>query len=124
MAAGMSLSVSTDAKTLKEIAETFTKVTGNKAAHQDVPFEEYAKMAEPYLGAYVKWSFGPDAPCDDSVMTWSANFSASWNYWGEGKHTRGYRTSRSHSLRAYQEPRGVDEAKQVRRQAQACAEDE
>ncbi|GJD05127.1 hypothetical protein CH63R_14347 [Colletotrichum higginsianum IMI 349063] len=34
-----------NAKTFTEIAETFTKITGKKAAHQYVPFEEYAKMA-------------------------------------------------------------------------------
>ncbi|KZL67146.1 LysM domain-containing protein, partial [Colletotrichum tofieldiae] len=83
-AAGLNLSVSTDAKTFAEIAETFTKVTGKKAAHQYVPFEDYAKLAEPYPSAYVNWSLGPDAPRDDAVMTWSANFSAWWNYWGEG----------------------------------------
>ncbi|KZL80470.1 hypothetical protein CI238_11905 [Colletotrichum incanum] len=83
-AAGLNLSVSTDAKTFAEIAETFTKVTGKKAAHQYMPFKDYAKLAEPYPGAHVNWSLGPDAPRDDSVMTWSANFSAWWNYWGEG----------------------------------------
>lgn len=47
--------------------------------------EEYLPLAEPYPHAYANWALGPDAPRDESVMTWRENFSAWWRFWGEGK---------------------------------------
>jgi hypothetical protein len=82
--AGLDLSVVTDSVSFGDIARTFTEVTGKRAAHTSVPWEVYAPMAEPYPGAYVNWSLGPDAVRDESVMKWKDNFEAWWRYWGEG----------------------------------------
>jgi hypothetical protein len=82
--AGMDLQVMTDNVSFREIAEVFTEVTGKRAVHKSIPFEEYASIAEPYPGAYVNWALGPDAVRDDSVMTWRENFGAWWRYWGGG----------------------------------------
>lgn len=82
--AGIDLSVVTEFVSFAEIARTFTEVTGKPAAHKKLPFEEYAPLAEPYPGASVNWSLGPDAPRDDSIMSWRDNFGAWWRYWGDG----------------------------------------
>ncbi|KAL2842110.1 hypothetical protein BJX68DRAFT_278457 [Aspergillus pseudodeflectus] len=82
--AGMDLQVMTDNVSFGEIAKVFTEVTGKRAVHKSIPFEEYASIAEPYPGAYVNWALGPDAVRDDSVMTWRENFGAWWRYWGGG----------------------------------------
>ncbi|KAM0598551.1 hypothetical protein ACHAPH_003994 [Verticillium nonalfalfae] len=84
-AAGLDLSVVTDNVSFPEIAKTFTEVTGKQGVFKSTPFEHYAKVAEPYPGAYVNWSLGPDAPRDESVMKWNDNFGAWWRYWGEGR---------------------------------------
>ncbi|KAM0274878.1 hypothetical protein ACHAQH_007803, partial [Verticillium albo-atrum] len=83
-AAGLDLSVVTDTVGFTEIAKTFTEVTGKQGVFKSIPFEHYAEVAEPYPGAHVNWSLGPDAPRDESVMSWKANFGAWWRYWGEG----------------------------------------
>ncbi|KAI1378017.1 NmrA family protein [Hypoxylon crocopeplum] len=82
--AGINLPVSTDTVSFEEIAKAFTEVTGKPAFHVTLPFEEYAPLAEPYPGAFVNWSLGPDAARDDSVMTWRQNFGAWWRFYGEG----------------------------------------
>ncbi|CRK47150.1 hypothetical protein BN1723_007375 [Verticillium longisporum] len=84
-AAGLDLSVVTDNVSFPEIAKTFTEVTGKQGVFKSTPFEHYAKVAEPYPGAFVNWSLGPDAPRDESVMKWNDNFGAWWRYWGEGR---------------------------------------
>ncbi|EEY15741.1 NmrA family protein [Verticillium alfalfae VaMs.102] len=61
-AAGLDLSVVTDNVSFPEIAKTFTEVTGKQGVFKSTPFEHYAKVAEPYPGAYVNWSLGPDVP--------------------------------------------------------------
>lgn len=83
-AAGLDLTVAADNVSFADIAETFTRVTGRRSVHKHVPFAEYAAQAQPYPGAYVNWGLGPDAPRDESVMTWRENFEAWWRYWGEG----------------------------------------
>lgn len=83
--AGLDLEVATDQVTMEDIAKTFTKVTGLKAEHKYLPFDEYAKLAEPYPNAWANWAAGPNAPRDESSMTWRQNFSAWWRYWSEGK---------------------------------------
>ncbi|KAG7118752.1 NmrA-like family domain-containing protein 1 like [Verticillium longisporum] len=84
-AAGLDLLVVTDNVSFPEIAKTFTEVTGKQGVFKSTPFEHYAKVAEPYPGAFVNWSLGPDAPRDESVMKWNDNFGAWWRYWGEGR---------------------------------------
>ncbi|KAK4553155.1 hypothetical protein LTR86_009685 [Recurvomyces mirabilis] len=81
---GVQLKIATDAVTFEEIAEIFTKVTGKKALHEYVPLEQYLPAAEPYPNAPANWAAGPDAPRDDSTMTWRENFGPWWRYWGEG----------------------------------------
>ncbi|CAD6447349.1 7957b2b8-0da6-4405-9292-4084d34caf50 [Sclerotinia trifoliorum] len=83
-AAGFDLSVVTDSVSFAEVAETFTKVTGKRGVHKYMTDEDYKKVAEPYPGAYVNWSLGPDVHRDESVMLWADNFAAWWRYWGEG----------------------------------------
>ncbi|KAK3670046.1 hypothetical protein LTR78_010077 [Recurvomyces mirabilis] len=81
---GLQLKVATDAVTFEEIAGVFTKVTGKKAVHEYVPLEQYLLAAEPYPDAPANWAAGPDAPRDESTMTWRENFGPWWRYWGEG----------------------------------------
>lgn len=82
--AGLDLAIATDQVNFTEIAETFTKVTGKKAAHVVIPLEEYLPLAEPYPNAWANWAAGPDVVRDESAMTWRENFSAWWRYWSEG----------------------------------------
>ena len=83
--AGVQLKVATDEVSFEDIARTFTEVTGIKASHQFVPLDTYLPTAEPYPGAMSNWAAGPDAPRDESFMTFQENFRAWWKYWGEGK---------------------------------------
>ena len=83
-AAGLDLSVVTDWVSFPDIARTFTEVTGKLGVHKSVPWEAYASVAEPYPGAYVNWSLGPNAVRDESVMKWKDNFGAWWRYWADG----------------------------------------
>lgn len=85
--AGLELKVTTDEVTFEEIAKIFTEVTGKKASHKHLSFEEHMPLAEPYPGALAQWSTGPlpaGTVKDDSSMTWRENFTAWWRYWGEG----------------------------------------
>ncbi|KAF4783329.1 NmrA family protein [Colletotrichum scovillei] len=82
--AGLNLEVTTDEVSFADIARIFTEVTGKKGIHKSVPFEEYAPLAEPYPGAYVNFSVGPEVARDESDMTWRQNFGAWWRFWGEG----------------------------------------
>ncbi|KAK4237585.1 hypothetical protein C8A03DRAFT_15889 [Achaetomium macrosporum] len=82
--AGLDLSVVTDWVSFGDIAKTFTEVTGKRGVHKAVPWEAYAAIAEPYPGAYVNWSLGPNAARDESVMKWTDNFGAWWRYWAGG----------------------------------------
>lgn len=81
---GLDLEVATDEVSFSTIASTFTRVTGKKAEHIFVPFDDDAAGAEPYPNAFANWAAGPDAERDESVMTWRQNFKAWWKYWGEG----------------------------------------
>ncbi|KAM0255744.1 hypothetical protein ACHAQJ_005498 [Trichoderma viride] len=83
--AGLDLEVATDQVSMVDIAKTFTKVTGKKAVHKQLPIDEYMEIAEPYPNAPANWAAGPDAARDKSTMTWKENFTAWWRYWGEGK---------------------------------------
>lgn len=82
--AGMDLEVTTDQISLADIADTFTRVTGRTAIHRCVPLEEYLPKAEPYPNAPASWAAGPDAPRDESLMSWRENFTAWWKYWSSG----------------------------------------
>ena len=57
---------------------------GKIGVHVYVPLEKYMPIAKPYPGAPANWALGPDAPHDELVQIWHANFSAWWRYWGEG----------------------------------------
>jgi hypothetical protein len=82
--AGIDLQVVTDNVSFGEIARIFAEVTSKVAIHKQVPFEDYAPLAEPYPGASVNWVLGPEAVRDDSIMSWRDNFRAWWRYWGDG----------------------------------------
>ncbi|TVY64171.1 NmrA-like family domain-containing protein [Lachnellula suecica] len=82
--AGMNLEIATEEVSFQDIARTFTAVTGLKAIHKHLPLEEYLPLAEPYPNAYANWAADPNAPRDESSMTWRENFSAWWRFWGEG----------------------------------------
>lgn len=82
--AGLDLQVVTDTVSFCEVARTFTEVTGKTAIHKTLSWDEYAEVAEPYPGASVNWTLGPDAVRDESIMSWRDNFSAWWRYWGGG----------------------------------------
>lgn len=82
--AGMDLEVTTDEVSFPEIASTFTRVTGRKAVHHRLALEEYLSKAEPFPNAPANWAAGPDAPRDESLMSWKDNFTAWWRFWGEG----------------------------------------
>ncbi|KAH7085490.1 NmrA family protein [Paraphoma chrysanthemicola] len=82
--AGMNLRVTTDEISFQDIVATFTKVTGKKGVHKHLDFEEYFPLTEPFPGALANWAAGPDAPRDESSMTYRQNFTAWWKFWGEG----------------------------------------
>ncbi|KAI1611278.1 hypothetical protein EDD37DRAFT_442434 [Exophiala viscosa] len=82
--AGMNLEVVTDQVSMQDIADTAALVTGKKAHFQFVPMEGYLPKREPYRNAPANWAVGPDAPKDESAMTWRENFAAWWRYWSEG----------------------------------------
>jgi hypothetical protein len=82
--AGLNLEVATEQVSFAQIVDTFTQVTGKKAAHVYVPLEEYLPVAEPYPNAWANWAAGPDVVRDESSMTWKQNFAAWWQYWSEG----------------------------------------
>lgn len=81
----MTLKVATEEVSFQDIVNTFTKVTGKEAKHQYLEPEIYFPLAEPWPNAMVNWAAGPDAPRDESTMTWRENFGAWWKYWGQGK---------------------------------------
>ncbi|KNG44534.1 hypothetical protein TW65_08613 [Stemphylium lycopersici] len=82
--AGMDLRVCTDEINFQDIATTFTKVTGKKGVHKRLDFDEYFSHAEPYPDAPANWAAGPNAPRDESSMTFRQNFTAWWKFWGHG----------------------------------------
>jgi hypothetical protein len=82
--AGMDLEVTTDQVSFKEIAETFTRVTGKPALHIPLPMDEYMDKAEPYPNAPVNSIGGQKRIEDEANMTWRENFTALWRYWSEG----------------------------------------
>ena len=82
--AGLDLKVTTDEVSFADIVRIFTKVTGKKATHKYLTFEEYLPLAEPYPGAYSNFTVHPREPRDESFMTWRENFTAWWRFWGEG----------------------------------------
>jgi hypothetical protein len=82
--AGMNLKVCTDEISFQDIAATFTNVTGKKGVHKYLPYDQYFPLVEPFPGAPANWAAGPDAPRDESSMTYRQNFTAWWKFWGEG----------------------------------------
>lgn len=83
--AGLFLKVATDEVSFEEIAKTFTELTGKKAAHVTVSFEEFFARVEPWPGAPANWAGGPNGSRDESTMTFVENFTPWWKYWGRGR---------------------------------------
>ncbi|KAK9702418.1 hypothetical protein K7432_011257 [Basidiobolus ranarum] len=83
--AGLFLKVATDEVSFKDIARTFTEVTGKKAAHVTISFPDFFAKAEPWPGAPANFAAGPNAHGDESSMTFVENFTPWWKYWGQGK---------------------------------------
>ncbi|KAJ8117481.1 hypothetical protein OPT61_g1329 [Boeremia exigua] len=83
--AGLFLKVATDEVSFKDIARTFTEVTGKQAAHVTIPFAQFFAKREPWPGAPANWAAGPNAPRDESSMTFVENFTPWWKYWGQGR---------------------------------------
>ncbi|KAF1967447.1 NAD(P)-binding protein [Bimuria novae-zelandiae CBS 107.79] len=83
--AGLDLLVATDIVSFADIVRTFTEVTGKKAAHKYLTFDEYFPLAEPYPNAPSNWAADPTTPRDESFMTFRENFTPWWRFWGEGK---------------------------------------
>lgn len=81
---GLSLKIATDEVSFSDIARIFTHVTGKKARHQIVDLEEFLIQAEPFPNAPSNFAAGPNAPRDESTMTFRENFGPWWRYWGEG----------------------------------------
>lgn len=80
--AGMNLEMATDQVSFSDITSTFTRVTGRKAVHRVISFEEYLPKREPYPNAPANWAGNPR---DEATMTWRENFTAWWKFWGSGK---------------------------------------
>jgi hypothetical protein len=80
----MDLRVCTDEINFQDIAATFTKVAGKKGVHRYVPFDQFFPLVEPFPDAPANWAAGPNAPRDESSMTYRQNFTAWWKFWGEG----------------------------------------
>jgi uncharacterized protein YbjT (DUF2867 family) len=71
--AGLFLKIATDEVTFEDVARIFTEVTGKKAAHQRLSLEEFLAKAEPFPNAPSNWAAGPNAPRDESTMTWKVS---------------------------------------------------
>lgn len=71
---GLDLEVTTDEVSLADIAETFTRVTGQKAVHRRLTLEEYLPRAEPYPNAPAMWAAGEEVRQKEG-MTWRENFT-------------------------------------------------
>ncbi|KAI8941276.1 hypothetical protein NX059_002506 [Plenodomus lindquistii] len=87
-AAGLFLRVATDEVSFKDIARTFTEVTGIKATHVKISNEAYFAEKEPWPNAPANFAAGPHGHRDESSMTFVENFTAWWKYWGQGKTTK------------------------------------
>lgn len=83
--AGLFLKVATDEVNFKDIARTFTEVTGRPAKHVQVSLEDFLAKAEPYPDAPANFAAGPNGHRDESTMTYIENFTPWWKYWGQGK---------------------------------------
>ena len=83
--AGLFLKVATDEVNFKDIARTFTEVTGRPAKHVQVSLEDFLAKAEPYPDAPANFAAGPNGHRDESTMTFIENFTPWWKYWGQGK---------------------------------------
>lgn len=79
--AGINLEMATDQVSFSDIVSAFTKVTGRKAIHRVISFEEYLPKREPYPNAPANWA-GDGR--DVATMTWRQNFTAWWKFWGSG----------------------------------------
>ncbi|KAF2216835.1 hypothetical protein CERZMDRAFT_108750 [Cercospora zeae-maydis SCOH1-5] len=83
--AGLFLKVATDEVSFGDIAKTFTEVTGKPAKHVQIPLTDFLAKAEPFPNAPANFAAGPNAPRDESTMTFIENFTPWWKYWGQGK---------------------------------------
>jgi hypothetical protein len=80
--AGINLEMATDQVSFSDITAAFTRVTGRKAIHRVITFEEYLPKREPYPNAPANWAGNGS---DEATMTWRENFTAWWKFWGSGK---------------------------------------
>lgn len=74
---GLNLRVATALVSWEDLAETFTSVTGEKAAFQNVSLEEYFKLGIFEPDVKVGHSVGDDG----TLQTYRENFSGFWNTW-------------------------------------------
>jgi uncharacterized protein YbjT (DUF2867 family) len=78
---GLNLKIATANVGWKDVAKSFTEVTGKKAVFRDISLEEY--FASGVFGdadRKVGHSVGHE---DDTLMTYRVNFSGFWNTWKE-----------------------------------------
>lgn len=113
--AGLFLKVATDEVSFEDIARTFTEVTGKQASHERISLQEFFPKVEPFPNAPANWAAGPNAPRDESSMTFRENFTPWWKYWGEGiAEKRNFELldkihpARIKSLREWMEKNGYD----------------
>jgi hypothetical protein len=81
----LNLEMATAQVSFSDITAAYTAVTGKKAVHRVIPFEEYAPKYEPYPNAPANWASGLDMERSGATMSWRENFRAWWKFWGEGK---------------------------------------
>jgi hypothetical protein len=85
---GLDLHVATEDIKWKDLASTFTSVTGKKAVYQDVTLDEYFKLGIfPDPEAKIAHSARYDDP---TFFTVRENFSGFWNTWKDDLTKRDY----------------------------------
>jgi hypothetical protein len=79
---GINLEMATAQVSFSDITRAFEKVTGRKAIHRRISFDDYFPTREPYPNAPANWA-NIENP-GQATMTWRENFTAWWKFWGGG----------------------------------------
>jgi len=86
---GLNLHVATEDIAWKDLAASFTEVTGQKSIYRDVTLDEYFKLGIfPNPEAKIGERFNPH---EETLFTYRENFSGFWNTWKDELTKRDYR---------------------------------
>ncbi|KAJ5761949.1 uncharacterized protein N7511_005331 [Penicillium nucicola] len=84
---GIELHVATEDISWKDLASTFSTVTGQRAVYRDVTLDEYFKLGILDPNKIVGHSTDPN---DSTLLTYRENFSGFWNTWKDNLTKRDY----------------------------------